>query len=124
MSHSSHANVPPSTSGVEEDFIDFKGVYGFGIGLAVVTIIAHILMLWMFKAEVAAVDASNPPRVYPLACCRLTGHFPIGPPRVGVDIGKARRDPSNRKMGRRHNEQGVSLCDIPRALREIVTFAQ
>ena len=67
MSHSSHANVPPSTSGVEEDFIDFKGVYGFGIGLAVVTIIAHILMLWMFKAEVAAVDASNPPRVYPLA---------------------------------------------------------
>lgn len=67
MSHSAHANVSPSTSGVEEDFIDFKGVYGFGIGLAVVTIIAHILMLWMFKAEVAAVDASNPPRVYPLA---------------------------------------------------------
>lgn len=67
MSHSSHANVPPSTSGVEEDVIDFKGVYGFGIGLAVVTIIAHILMVWMFKAEVAAVDASNPPRVYPLA---------------------------------------------------------
>ncbi len=67
MSHSSHANVPPSTSGVEEDVIDFKGVYGFGIGLAVVTIISHLLMLWMFKAEVAAVDASNPPRVYPLA---------------------------------------------------------
>lgn len=67
MSHSSHANVPPSTSAVEEDVIDFKGVYGFGIGLAVVTIFAHILMLWMFKAEVAAVDASNPPRVYPLA---------------------------------------------------------
>jgi len=67
MSHSSHANVPPSTSGVEEDVIDFKGVYGFGIGLAVVTIISHLLMLWMFKGEVAAVDASNPPRVYPLA---------------------------------------------------------
>lgn len=67
MSHSSHATVPPSTSGVEEDFIDFKGVYGFAIGLAVVTMIAHLLMLWMFKAEVAAVDASNPPRVYPLA---------------------------------------------------------
>ncbi len=67
MSHSSHATVPPSTSGVEEDVIDFKGVYGFAIGLAVVTIISHLLMLWMFKAEVAAVDASNPPRVYPLA---------------------------------------------------------
>jgi len=24
-------------------------------------------MLWMFKGEVAAVDASNPPRIYPLA---------------------------------------------------------
>ncbi len=67
MSHSSHAHVPPSTSGVEEDVIDFKGVYGFAIGLAVVTIISHLLMLWMFKAEVAAVDAANPPRVYPLA---------------------------------------------------------
>ena len=67
MSHSSHASVPPSTSGVEDDVIDFKGVYGFGIGLAVVTLIAHILMLWMFKAEVAAVDAANPPRLYPLA---------------------------------------------------------
>lgn len=67
MSHSSHANVPPPTSGVEEDVIDFKGVYGFGIGLAVVTAISHVLMLWMFQAEVAWVDAANPPRVYPLA---------------------------------------------------------
>lgn len=67
MSHPSHAHVPSSTSGIEEDVLDFKGIYGFGIGLAVVTIVAHVLMLWMFKAEVAAVDASNPPRVYPLA---------------------------------------------------------
>ena len=34
MSHSSHAHVPSSTSGVEEDVLDFKGIYGFGIGLA------------------------------------------------------------------------------------------
>ena len=67
MSHSSHAHTPPQTSGVEADSIDFKAVYGFAIGLAVITIAAQLLMLWMFKAEVAAVDASNPPRVYPLA---------------------------------------------------------
>lgn len=67
MSHSSHAPIPPQTSGVEEDVIDYKGVYGFGIGLAVVTIVAHLLMIWMYKAEIAAVDAANPPRVYPLA---------------------------------------------------------
>ena len=70
MSHSSHANVPPSTSGVEEDFIDFKGVYGFGIGLAVVTIIAHILMLWMFKAEVARRGSTR------LRCSRTIGSRP------------------------------------------------
>ncbi len=67
MSHSSHAPVPPQTSGVEADVVDLKAVYGFAIGLAVVTIITHVLMLWMWKAEVASVDASNPPRVFPLA---------------------------------------------------------
>ena len=67
MSHSSHAHTPPPTSGVEADSIDFKAVYGFAIGLAVITIAAQLLMLWMFKAEVAAVDASNPPRMFPLA---------------------------------------------------------
>lgn len=67
MSHSSHAHTPPPTSGVEADSIDFKAVCGFAIGLAVITIAAQLLMLWMFKAEVAAVDASNPPRMFPLA---------------------------------------------------------
>ncbi|MGE3958998.1 MAG: hypothetical protein AB7H96_19955 [Vicinamibacterales bacterium] len=67
MSHSSHSHVPQQTSGVQEDHIDLKGIFGFGIGLTVVTIIAHVLMLWMYKAEIASVDASNPPRVYPLA---------------------------------------------------------
>jgi hypothetical protein len=70
MSHSSPAapghHQPPASS-FEEDHVDLKAVFGFGIGLAVVTIIAHLLMLWMWKAEVAAVDAANPPRVFPLA---------------------------------------------------------
>jgi len=67
MSHSSHSNAPQQTSGVQEDILDIKGIFGFGIGLTVVVIIAQILMLWMFKAEVASVDAANPPRVYPTA---------------------------------------------------------
>lgn len=67
MSHSSHSNLPPQTSGVQPDEVDIKGIFGFGLGLTIVTIIAHVLMLWMYKAEVNSVDASNPPRVYPLA---------------------------------------------------------
>jgi hypothetical protein len=71
MSHSNPAmhdsHKPPTTSTVEEDNVDIKAVLGFGIGLAVVTIVAHLLMLWMWTAEVAHVDASNPPRMFPLA---------------------------------------------------------
>jgi hypothetical protein len=67
MSHSTNAVNQARTTGVEEDEIDIRGILGFAIGLAVVTIIAHVLMLWMFHAEVASIDASNPPRVYPLA---------------------------------------------------------
>jgi hypothetical protein len=68
--HSSHA-IPASheapTSGVQEDNVDIRGIFGFGIGLAVVTLVVMGLMLWMYSLEVAHVDASNPPRVYPLA---------------------------------------------------------
>lgn len=67
MSHSSHSHVPTPTGGVQPDELDIKGIFGFGIGLTVVTVIAHVLMLWMYKAEVNAVDAANPPRVYPVA---------------------------------------------------------
>src|SRR5215212_8459868 len=70
MAHSSpatHRSHQPPASTVEEDNVDIKAIFGFGIGLAVVTIVAHLLMLWMWTAEVAHVDASNPPRVFPLA---------------------------------------------------------
>ena len=70
MSHSSHAvNHAPGkpTSSVEPDYIDIQAVLKFGAGLAVVTIGSALLMIWMYKAEVAAVDASNPPRVFGIA---------------------------------------------------------
>jgi hypothetical protein len=52
---------------VEPDHVNIRAIFGFGIGLAVVALIVHVLMLWMWNIEVANVDASNPPRVYPLA---------------------------------------------------------
>jgi len=72
MAHTHSSNATPGNadaplSSVEPDYVDLKAVFGFGIGLAVVTFFVHILMVWMWNAEVAAVDASNPPRVFPIA---------------------------------------------------------
>jgi hypothetical protein len=95
MSHSSHTvhgHQPPQTSGVEEDNIDLKAVFGFGIGLAIVTIAAHLLMLWMWKAEVAAVDASNPPMVYPLAAGQEDRRPPIPRLQDGVETFGPKQD--------------------------------
>jgi hypothetical protein len=66
-SDATHGSQHAPTSGVEEDHVDIRAVFGFGIGLAVVAIVVHILMLWMYSVEVAHVDATNPPRVFPLA---------------------------------------------------------
>jgi hypothetical protein len=69
MAHSSHSashNAAPPTGTVEPDYVDIGAIYKFGIGLAVITIVSHILMYWMWISLTASVDASNPPRVYPL----------------------------------------------------------
>lgn len=65
-SDSTHGHAAP-TSGVEEDHVNLRAIFSFGIGLVVVTTVVHLLMLWMWHIEVANIDASNPPRVYPLA---------------------------------------------------------
>jgi hypothetical protein len=65
--HSSHADPELPTGGVQPDNINLRAVFGFGIGLAVVAVVVQIAMLWMWKVEVNSIDASNPPRVYPLA---------------------------------------------------------
>ena len=55
----------PST--VQEDQINLRAIFNFGIGLAIVTVVIEIAMVVMFRMEVSAVDASNPPRTFPLA---------------------------------------------------------
>jgi hypothetical protein len=72
MAHTHSTHPKPGshgavTSSVEEDHVNLRGVFGFGIGLAVVTIIVHLAMVLMFRIEVNAIDAANPPRVFPLA---------------------------------------------------------
>lgn len=70
MSHSSHtANHNPShpSKSVEPDYIEIGTIYKFGIGLTVIVIISQLLMYWMMLYGANKVDASNPPRLYPLA---------------------------------------------------------
>ena len=70
MSHSSHSsnhNPAHPTATVEPDHVEVGTIYKFGIGLAVIVIVSQLLMYWMMVAGGASVDASNPPRVYPLA---------------------------------------------------------
>jgi hypothetical protein len=68
MAHShSSTEHPPAATGVEPDYVNIRGVLGFGIGLAVVAFVIHGLMLWMWNLEIARVDAANPPRLYPIA---------------------------------------------------------
>ena len=50
----------------EKDVVDFKGITGFTIGLTVVAIAAHLAMLLMYRVLTNQVDASNPPRMFPL----------------------------------------------------------
>ena len=65
--HSTDALHGAPVSSVQEDKIDLRGIFGFAIGLAVVMIVVEIAMVLWFNIGVGAVDASNPPKVFPLA---------------------------------------------------------
>ena len=62
-----HASHGTPASGVQEDKIDLRGIFGFAIGLTVVIVFVEIAMLVWMRMGVNAIDASNPPKVFPLA---------------------------------------------------------
>ena len=71
MAHTHSTDAPHASretpSNVQEDQINLRAIFNFGIGLAIVTVVIEIAMVVMFRMEVSAVDASNPPRTFPLA---------------------------------------------------------
>lgn len=113
-SHATHGTDPQQTSQVEADHIDLRAVFGFAIGLAVVAIVCQILMLWMFNAEVNAVDAANPPRVYPLAVPQDDRRPPE--PRLQ---GGVRTDNSGRMLPEsRITDRNLGVRDALKSLRD------
>src|SRR6476620_383566 len=65
--HSTDALHAAPVGNVQEDKIDLRGIFGFAIGLAIVIVVVEFAMVVMFRMEVSAVDASNPPKVFPPA---------------------------------------------------------
>ena len=66
-SHSSHSHHEQPSGITEPDVVDVSSIVKFGIGLTVVTAVAHIAMLLMFNGMDSRAAAMEPARVYPLA---------------------------------------------------------
>jgi|KBSMisStandDraft_5_1062788.scaffolds.fasta_scaffold1147520_2 hypothetical protein len=62
-----HASHGTPVSNVQEDKIDLRAIFGFAFGLAIVIVVVEIAMVVWFRMGVSAIDASNPPKVFPLA---------------------------------------------------------
>ena len=65
MSHNESNHGNPS-AWTEPDVIDLASIVKFGIGLTVVAAICSIAMVFTYRMEIAAVDATHATRVYPL----------------------------------------------------------
>lgn len=81
MSHSSHSAPHASghpTSSTEPDYVDTAAIYRFGIGLTVITIIAHVAMFvwWKVSFEHPSETAA---RRFPLAAPTQESRRPPAP---------------------------------------------
>ncbi len=81
MSHSSHsgnhgAALPTGT--VEPDYVDTPAIYKFGVGLTVITIIAHLAMYWVYRAAYVS-PQPEVQRLYPLAAATQETRRPPQP---------------------------------------------
>ena len=75
--HSTHHTEPTST--VEPDAVNVRAVAGFAVGLFVVALGSHLAMALMLSMLNSRADASNPPRMFPLAPLATEPSFPGDP---------------------------------------------
>lgn len=106
--HSSHTQHDAPTGSVEPDQVDIRGIVGFGIGLTIVAIAAHLSMLLMFRVLANNIDASNPPRMYPLAA------LPTEPAKPGDPSGTQPPEP------RLQTDPKLDLANLRAAEAEIL----
>ena len=65
--HSTSTDHDPTGTMAEPDVIDIRSIAQYAIALAVVVAIAQFGMVLTYNGFASSTDASNPPRVYPLA---------------------------------------------------------
>lgn len=65
MSHNTSNHGTPS-GWTEPDVIDLGSIVKFALGLAVITALAHIAMVFTYNAEIKAIDATHATHVYPM----------------------------------------------------------
>ena len=111
-----HTNHETPSGNVQDDKINLRAIFGFGAGLAIVTIVVEVAMVVMFRMEVSAVDASNPPKVFPLAVLPDERRPPE--PRL-QEYGQSRQDLRNFRAAEDDMLNGYSWVDRNRNIVRI-----
>lgn len=106
-SHSTHTSHAPAPGATEPDVINVRAIAGFAIGLVVVAAAAHVAMLLMFSALSDKADASNPPRMYPLAPIATEPAFPGDPSGSQPPEPRLQTDPKQDLATLRAGEEAV-----------------
>ena len=114
--HSTNALDQAPVGTVQEDKIDLRAIFGFAIGLAVVIIVVDVAMVLWFNMGVRAIDASNPPKVFPLASLPDERRPPE--PRL-QEFGEPRQDLKNLRSAEDEILNGYSWVDRNRNIVRI-----
>ena len=111
-----HTTHETPSGNVQDDNINLRAIFSFGIGLAIVTVVVEVAMVVMFRMEVSAVDASNPPAVFPLAVLPDERRPPE--PRL-QEYGQSRQDLRNFRAAEDDMLNGYSWVDRNRNIVRI-----
>src|SRR3954454_7590828 len=114
--HSTNALEQAPVGTVQEDKIDLRAIFGFAIGLAIVIIVVDVAMVLWFNMGVRAIDASNPPKVFPLASLPDERRPPE--PRL-QEFGEPRQDLKNLRAAEDEILNGYSWVDRNRNIVRI-----
>jgi hypothetical protein len=114
--HSTNALDQAPVGTVQEDKIDLRAIFGFAIGLAIVIIVVDVAMVLWFNMGVRAIDASNPPKVFPLASLPDERRPPE--PRL-QEFGEPRQDLKNLRAAEDEILNGYSWVDRNRNIVRI-----
>lgn len=105
--HSTPSHHDAPTGATEPDRINVRAIAGFAIGLVVVAAASQLAMLLMLRVLQNQVDASNPPRMYPLAPIATEPAYPGDPGGTQPPEPRLQSDPKQELADLRSGEDAV-----------------